>query len=95
MRINFDAFEMYEVTFELYIKDKLVSKQTMQAPKEILIANFLQTAQQIQNDSRPIKIKMTKSDIIWDNFEQKQKVLSNEVSISNNAMISWEENKKQ
>lgn len=94
MRINFDAFEMYEVTFELYIKDKLVSKQTMQAPKKILIAEFLQTAQQIQNDSRPIKIKMTKPDIIWDNFEQKQKVLNNEVSISNNAMISWEENKE-
>lgn len=90
---GFDTFDIYKVAFEIYIKDKLVQKQMLQAPKEILMAQFLQTAQQIRNDSRPMKIKMIVPDIIWDNFENKQKVLNNEVSASNDAMVSWEEKK--
>lgn len=92
---GFDMFETYEVTFEVYIENELVNKQTMQSPKEILMANFLQTAQQIKNDQRPIKIKMISPDIIWDKFENKQKVLNNEIAVSNDAMIIWEENNKQ
>lgn len=80
--------EMHEVIFEVYIEDKLTNRQQMQAPKEMLIANFLQTAKQIQNDKRPIKIKMIRPEVIWDNFEQKQKVLNNEIELSNNAMTS-------
>lgn len=86
-------FEPYEVIFEVYIEDKLTNRQQMQAPKEMLIANFLQTARQIQNDRRPIKIKMIRPEVIWDKFEQKQKVLNNEIELSNNAMVSWEANK--
>ena len=84
--------EFYEVTFEIYIADKLAGQQIMQAPQEILILNFIQTAKQIQNDQRPMKIRMLRPDVIWDNFENRQKVLNNEVSASNNAMIAWEEN---
>lgn len=86
-----DAFKIYEVVFEIYIEDKLVNRQTSQAPKEMLIAQFIQTAKQIRNDKRPIKIKMIVPDVIWDRFENKQKILNNEVSASNDAMISWEE----
>lgn len=84
--------EMHEVIFEIYIEDKLTNKQQMQAPKEILIANFLQTAKQIQADQRPIKIKMIKQEVIWDEFEQNQRVFNNEIALSNNAMVVWEEN---
>lgn len=87
-------FEMYEVTFEIYIEDKLTNKQTMQAPKEMLIANFMQTAKQIKSDKRPIKIKMIRPEVIWDEFEKKQRVLNNEMELSNDAMIAWEENKE-
>lgn len=86
-------FETYEVAFEIYIEDKIVKKQIMQAPKEMLMINFLQMAEQIKNDPRPMKIKIIKQDVIWDNFENKQRVLNNEVSASNNAMIIFEENK--
>jgi hypothetical protein len=85
-----DMLEMHEVIFEVYIEDKLTNRQQMQAPKEMLIANFLQTAKQIQNDHRPIKIKMIRPEVIWNNFEQKQKVLNNEIELSNNAMTAWE-----
>lgn len=83
--------EMHDVIFEVYIEDKLTNRQQMKAPKEMLIANFLQTAKQIQNDKRPIKIKMIKPEIIWDDFEKQQKTLNNEIALSNNAMVAWEE----
>lgn len=87
-------FETYDVVFEVYIENKLVKRQMMQAPEKFIIMNFMQMAEQIKNDQRPIKIKIIKQDVIWDNFENKQKVLNNEVSASNTAMITWEENKQ-
>ena len=85
--------DIQEVIFEVYIKDTLTNRQQMSAPKDMLIANFLQTAKQIQNDQRPIKIKMIKPEVIWDSFEQKQKTLNNEIELSNKAMVAWQENK--
>lgn len=87
-------FETYEVAFEVYIGDKLVRQQAMQAPKEFIMANFMQMTEQIKNDRRPMKIKIIRQDVIWDNFDNKQKVLNNEVAASNNAMIIFEENKQ-
>lgn len=85
--------DIQEVIFEVYIKDTLTNRRQMSAPKDMLIANFLQTAKQIQNDQRPIKIKMIKPEVIWDSFEQKQKTLNNEIELSNKAMVAWQENK--
>lgn len=86
-------FETYDVIFEVYIEDKLTNRQQMQAPKEMLIANFLQTAKQIQVDRRPIKIKMIRQEEIWDKFEQRRRTLNYEIALSNNAMVAWEANK--
>ena len=86
---------MHEVIIEVYIEDKLTNRQQMHAPKELLIANFVQTAKQMKNDKRPIKLKMIRPEIIWDKFEQRQKVLNNEIELSNNAMIDWEEGQKE
>ena len=84
------TFETYDVIFEIYIEDKLTNRQQIQAPKEMLIINFLQTAEQIQADQRPIKIKMIRPEVIWDNFEQRQRVMNNEIELSNNAMVAWQ-----
>lgn len=90
----FDSlFEIHEVIFEIYIEDTLTNKQRIQAPKEIIIANFLQTVEQIKADKKPIMVKMIRPEIIWDNFENKEKTINNEVAFSNNAMVSWQENK--
>ena len=92
MFINFG--DTYEVDFEIYIGEQLVQKQRMQAPKEMLMINFIQTAQQLGNDRRPMKIKMIRPEIIWDNFENMQKTLNNEISFSNNAMVAFEKDKE-
>ena len=91
---GFDMFEIYDVMFEIYIEDKLVKQQTMQAPKELLIANFMQTVNQIAKDAKPIKIKMSRPETIWDKFENKQRVVTNEVIFCNNAMLDWEKDKE-
>ena len=86
--------ESYEVDLEIFIGDKVVQKQKLSMPKEMLMINFLQTAQQIKNDKRPMKIKMTRPEIIWDNFENKQKTLTNEIECSNDAMVAFEKDKE-
>ena len=60
----------------------------------MLMINFMQTAQQIGSNVRPIKIKMTRPEIIWDSFENEQKTLINEIEFSNNAMVAFEKDKE-
>lgn len=80
-----DMFETHEVIIEVYIDDKLTNRQQMQAPKQILIANFVETAKKIKMDNRPIKLKMIRPEVIWDNFEQIRKTINNEIEIINDA----------
>lgn len=89
-----DVFEMFEATFEVYLEDKLINKQSIQAPKEILMVQFMQLYQQIAQEKRAMKLRMIVSQTIWDNFDNIQKVLNNEVSFSNNAMVLFEESKQ-
>ena len=91
----FDALEMYEATFEVYLEDRIIHNQRQQAPKEMLMMQFIQLFQQVMNDKRPMKLKMVVPQVIWDNFENKQKTLYNDTTFSNNAMITWEENKQE
>ena len=95
MKFGFDVFETFNVTFEIYIEDKLINRQTMQAPKEMLMVNFIQTVDQISKDRRPMKLRMYRQEIIYDDFENKEKVLINEVMFGNNAMIAWEKTKEK
>lgn len=88
-----DMLEMHEVVIEVYIEDKLTNRQELKAPKDMLIANFVQTAKQMKYDKRPIKLKMIRQETIWDEFEQKRKTLNNEIELKNDAMIAWEESK--
>ena len=90
----FEGFEMYEATIEVYLEDKIIHNQRLQAPKEILMAQFAQLLQQIVQDKRPMKLKMVVPQIIWDNFENQQKTLYNDTTFSNNAMVAWEESKQ-
>lgn len=84
------GFEIYKVIFEVYIENKLVNKQMMQAPKEMLMINFIQTADQIKDDPRPMRIRMIRQEPTWDEFEKKERLLNYEVEISNHAMVAWQ-----
>lgn len=84
-------FDIYDVILEVYIDNNLSNRQLIKAPKEILMIQFINNMEQIENDPRPIKIKMIRQEVIWDKFEQKQKVLNNEIEYSNMASIRKEE----
>ena len=86
---------MYDVIFEVYIEDKLTNRQQMQAPKEMLMINFIETAKQIKGDNRPIKIKMIRQETIWDEFENKEKILDCKIELSNDSMTAWEKARKE
>lgn len=86
--------EPYNTTIEIYLEDTLINKQTMQAPKEILMLNFVQLYEQTKADTRPIRVKMIVPMTIWDDYKEEQRVLDNYVQFSNNAMLVYEENKK-
>ena len=85
MRINFDISEM---TYEIYIGDQLVNRETIQAPFMIHKSQYLNLIQQVANDNRPMKFKIIKQEQIWDEFEQKTKILNNYIEFSNNAMVN-------
>ena len=94
-RMDFtDVFDIFEVNIETYIENKLVNKQTMQAPAQIIMMHFIQLMNQIKDDNRPLKVRMTRPEVIWDNFKNEQKILTNEVAFSNNAMVDWEKDKE-
>lgn len=88
-------FEIHSVELEIYLEDRLIQKHTAEAPKEILMATFIQTMQQIAQDKRAMQFKMKMPVIIYDNFEGKQKTLNNEILFKNNAMIAFEESCKR
>ena len=87
-------FETHKATFEVYLEDTLINRQTMQAPKEILMMNFVQLYEQTKTDTRPIRVKMIVPMYIWDDYKNEQKVLDNGVEFLNNAMLSYQENKE-
>jgi hypothetical protein len=87
--------DAYKVNYEIYIGEQLVQKQSIEAPKEMLMINFIQNAQQIGNDKRPMKIRMVVPNTIWDNFDDKEIILNNKITFSNNAMVAWEKDNEQ
>lgn len=89
-----DMLDMHEVIIEVYIGDTLTNRQQMKAPRDILISNFVNTAKQMRNDQRPIRLKMIRPEMIWDEFEKRQKILNNEIEISNMAMTAWQKSKE-
>lgn len=77
--------EMYSVILEVYIGNQLVKKQQMQVPKEMLMATYMNYVNQIADDSRPMKIRMSRQEYIWDKFENREKPLTYEIEFRNNA----------
>lgn len=75
--------ELFEVFFEMLIDEKLVQKQRMTAPADIIIANFMSTAQQIKYDPRHIKLRMLRPELIWDQIDREHRVLENCIEIQN------------
>ena len=83
INMNMGFGDVYEVTLEVFIDGNLASSQNMQAPRMMIEAQFINLLQQMRRDSRHIKIKMSRPEVIWDNFEMKEKTLINSIEVDN------------
>jgi hypothetical protein len=85
MRINF-GLDTFLVDFTIEMGTN-IQKQTIEAPRFMIEQQFLGYVQQIANDSRPIRVSMSRDDRIWDNFENKWRDFEHKISFCNKA---WE-----
>ena len=67
--------ETEKVVFEIYLGNQLIQSQVVTAPEEMLKMMFLNYIQQLAVQKQPMHLRMRGEDIIWDNFENRQKVL--------------------
>lgn len=86
MFIDFGFGETYDAIIEMYLGNQLIQKQSLNAPEEILKAQFLGLMQQISQENSPMSVKMIISEIIWDKYKKKEKVLENYVEFRNRLM---------
>lgn len=84
MFINFDMMgEMYDVTITVYLGEQPIKKLSMTAPRPVLEAQFMNFVQQIASQKQPMRVVMERTEVIWDQFEQKHKELPLSVEFQN------------
>ena len=82
---HFQMFDdLYDVIFEITEGDN-VRKQQMQAPQIIIEQQFFHFMQQAANIKIPVKIKLSRTEQIYDNFDQKFIDQENSITFMNNA----------
>lgn len=67
--------EIFSVVFTIYLRDKIVEQFSMRAPRAILELQFISLVQNITFQDEPMKLIMSRDEIIWDKFEQRTKIL--------------------
>lgn len=67
--------QTFDVIFTVYLGEQPIRLWQMVAPQEFIIMKFLQTVQQIASQSQPMKVVVSRDEVIWDQFEQKQKII--------------------
>ena len=86
MFFDFGFGETYQVIIETYLGNQCIQRQQLNAPEQVLKMQFMGLIQQIAQENRPMKCKMIVLDIIWDNYEKKQKAIENYVEFRNKLM---------
>lgn len=67
--------QTFDVMFTVYLGEQPIRQWQMVAPQEFIIMKFLQTVQQIASQNQPMKVVVSRDEVIWDQFEQKQKII--------------------
>lgn len=83
MFINLGLSESTEVLLEQYIGNACISRQKLSAPPEILQAQFMQLAEQVANQSQPMKIRMVRYEDVWNEFDNEWKKLELDIMFQN------------
>ena len=83
--------EIYDVVFEI-TQGENISRQAMQAPREILEANFVQVVNEIAHINIPTKVKMARTVYVEDTYNKRWIPRENSVTFANNAYVELHKN---
>lgn len=81
---NFDSlFESFDAKIDIYIGDKLVQSDNLQAPSMVIQQNYLQLLQQIIDNPQPMSVKLSVAKDIYDDNDNYVRTLWNSVESYN------------
>lgn len=75
--------QLFDVTFTIYVGNQPIQKMQMRSIRPFLEAQFMSIVQQIASQKQPMKVVMSREEVIWDQFEQKNKILPYTVEFQN------------
>ena len=78
--------EIYDVVFEI-TQGENINRQSVQAPREILEANFVQIANEIAHINTPTKVKMMRITYVEDTYNKRWIPRENSVTFANNTYV--------
>ena len=82
--INFNQdMNIEQVTYEIWLGNELIHREQVQAPEDMLKMMFLNYVQQCAARHEPMHLRMSGQEVIWDEFEQKQKTLPKRIDYWN------------
>ena len=83
-RININQdMNIEQVIYEIWLGNELIHREQVRAPEDMLKMMFLNYVQQMAGRREPMHLRMSGQDIIWDEFEQKQKVIPKRIDYWN------------
>lgn len=81
--------DIVQMTYELYVDEKLAQKQIQAMPVFMHKQVFMDTVRNLCNDSAPVRLKITQpQEVVWDQFEQKHKTIINYLEYKNTAYLA-------
>lgn len=72
---GFGGFAQEQYLLEIFIGNQRVQSQKAELSPLIAQQQFIQLCQKAKKIGQPMTVKMSKDEKIWDNFENKEKVL--------------------
>ena len=82
--INIDQdMNIEQVIYEIWLGNELIHREQVRAPEDMLKMMFLNYVQQMAGRHEPMHLRMSGQEVIWDEFEQRQKVLPKRIDYWN------------
>lgn len=85
--MNTDKLQIFTCTFEIYVGENY-QRKTLEAPRFMLEQNFLSYVEDAINTSIPVKVKMSRINTIWNQFEQRYINHEHSIVFANNAYMN-------
>lgn len=75
--------EVFDVTFTIYVNNQIVQQFKTVSPRPMIELRFIALVQEIASQNQPAKVVLSREEVIWDQFEQRHKILPVTVEFQN------------